>query len=67
MSSNNGGGGMNKVWVGSQGAPPTECTTGPGANVRINVPQTPIIAEKPYLALEGDKYFLMVPHVEANK
>lgn len=29
---------MNKVWVGSEGAPPTECSTGPGANVRINIP-----------------------------
>jgi hypothetical protein len=38
MNSNNGGGGMNKVWVGSEGAPPTQCSTGPGANVRINVP-----------------------------
>jgi len=26
-----------------------------------------MIAEKPYIALEDDKYFLMVPHVEANK
>jgi len=26
-----------------------------------------MIAEKPYIALEGDKYFLMIPHVEANK
>jgi len=26
-----------------------------------------MIAEKPYIAVEGDKYFLMVPHVEANK
>jgi len=30
----------------------------------VNVPSTPLIAEKPFISFENDKYYLEVPLVE---
>ena len=58
------GGVIGKVFVGCKGAPGLKCNTGSGAGNKIVVPSTPMIAEKPYIAIKNDKYFLVVPNVE---
>eukprot|EP01121_Diplochlamys_sp_Union-15-3_P016767 TRINITY_DN576_c0_g1_i1.p1 TRINITY_DN576_c0_g1~~TRINITY_DN576_c0_g1_i1.p1 ORF type:complete len:593 (-),score=124.86 TRINITY_DN576_c0_g1_i1:150-1724(-) len=58
----------NMVFVGNTGGiPSTHCgNTGGGAYTTI--PQTPVIAEKPYISIDsGGRYTLRVPRVEYNK
>jgi len=58
---------IGKVFVGCKGAPGLKCKTGSGAGNKIVVPSTPMIAEKPYIAIKNEKYILVVPNIEANK
>lgn len=57
----------NMVFVGSKGAPPTHCGNDQGSIPSSNIEATPVIAEKPYLVAENDKFLLMKPKVEFNK
>lgn len=61
---------MNGVWnivmVGSENTPKPHCGLEGGSPYTI-VDETPIIVEKPYIAIENGKYSLMVPKVEKNK
>ena len=60
------GGNWNVVFVGSPGAPRSHCGRS-GGHPYSTIDQAPIIAEKPYIIMEGDKYFLMKPKIETNK
>jgi hypothetical protein len=60
------GDGVNMVFVGCTNAPESHCGAD-GGLPRTTADATPLIAEKPYITLEGDKYKLNRPHVEANK
>jgi len=62
------GGVWNMVFVGNSGhATPDHCSNA-GGNPWTTVGQTPVIAEKPYIAINAQgKYTLRVPHVETNK
>lgn len=59
-----GGDGVNMVFVGSTNAPETHCGAD-GGLPRTTIAATPLIAEKPYITLEGEKFKLNVPKVEA--
>lgn len=58
------GGAWSFVHLGCKGAPGNSC--GHGA-AHSNVGQTPIIAEKPYIIEDNNKYTLVVPGYEKNK
>jgi hypothetical protein len=60
------GGVWNMVFVGSKNAPPSHCSNSGGIPT-TNIAATPIIAEKPYIVFENNKYLLMRPNVEHNK
>lgn len=57
------GGVWNMVFVGNNGnVPGSQCPP------TTTIQTTPVIAEKPYIVIDGDgKYYLMVPPVEYNK
>jgi len=56
-------GAWNINFLGSTGAPASNCGSGPF----VNVTATPIIAEKPYITYDSGKYYLQIPPVETNK
>ena len=54
------------VFSGCNNAPASHCGhegTGPFTNIKA----TPLIAEKPYITENSDKWTLNVPHYETNK
>lgn len=57
-------GGWNFVFVGCEGAPDSHCGT--DGIPATTIDQTPIIAEKPYIVLDQDKYFLKRPKYRTN-
>lgn len=54
------------VFSGCNNAPSSHCSNKDGLPY-TNIPSTPLIAEKPYISENGDKYFLNIPKVEHNK
>lgn len=54
------------VFSGCNNAPASHCSNKDGLPY-TNIPSTPLIAEKPYISENGDKYFLNIPKVEHNK
>lgn len=60
------GGNWNVVFVGSPGAPRSHCGRS-GGHPYSTIDSSPVIAEKPYIIMKGDKYYLMKPKVEFNK
>jgi len=56
------GGAWNFVWVGCEGAPGNKC----GRPMHTNVESTPVIAEKPFISVEGNDWYLNLPQVEHN-
>jgi len=62
-------GDFNFVFVGSPGAPDSHCGNSDGIKGKpySTIESTPVIAEKPYIVLKGDKYYLIKPSVEKNK
>jgi hypothetical protein len=56
----------NIVLVGNNGTPAAHCGSD-GGNPYTVVEETPLIVEKPYVVMDGDKFSLMVPRVETNK
>lgn len=63
------GGAWNMVFVGTEGAPPSTYPNGEDqAPAYTNEPQTPIIAEKPYITIgEDGRYSLQVPPVDRSR
>jgi len=61
-------GNWNMVFVGCTNAPASHCSNKGGAPF-TTIPQTPVIAEKPYLMYDqgSSRYYLMVPKLEKNK
>lgn len=59
-------GSWNMVYVGCKGAPGSQCTD-TGYKSVTTVEATPLIAEKPFISTDGNKYFLQVPKLESNK
>lgn len=60
-----GDGAWNMVFLGCNGAPNSHCGSG---NPYTTVPNTPIIAEKPYIVIDDDEKFnLVIPKLEQNK
>ena len=59
-------GSWNMMFVGCKGAPGSSCTDS-GYRAFTNVAQAPLIAEKPFVSFDVNKYFLNVPKLEANK
>lgn len=55
------------VYVGCTGAPAWNCGNTNGAIPVTTVSSTPVIAEKPYLVLDGTQYSIMRPRVEYYK
>jgi len=59
-------GAWNFVFVGCEGAPETNCGAN-GGTPSTNIPETPIIAEKPYITIEDDgTYTLHRPQYKSN-
>jgi hypothetical protein len=58
-------GAWNFVFTGCEGAPASHCGTSGGVPA-TTIDNTPIIAEKPYIVMEGDKYFLKRPKYRTN-
>ena len=55
------------VFAGSPGAPASNCGHGNGGVPITNEPTTPVIIEKPFIAMDGTSYKLMVPRPEFKK
>jgi hypothetical protein len=55
----------NYVNVGCKNAHENNCSNS-GAN-HLNISETPLIAEKPYIVESNGKFKLMKPHYETNK
>ena len=61
------GGNWNMVFVGSSGdLPPPHCGNAAAWPI-TSVPSTPVIAEKPFISVNGSRYFLNVPLLEFGK
>ena len=61
-------GAWNFVFVGCEGAVPgSHCGTYGGQVPATTIEQTPIIAEKPYITIDNDKYLLNIPKYKTNK
>lgn len=60
------GGVWNMVFAGSTNAPPSHCSLSGGVPI-TNEPTAPVIVEKPYIAMDGSSYKLMIPKPEFNK
>lgn len=60
-------GAWNFAFVGCKGAPASHCNGDGGAVPASTVDQTPLMAEKPYIVMDGSKFNLMIPHYETNK
>ena len=58
------GGNWNMVFVGCSNAPPSHCGH---PKPFTTIKETPVIAEKPFVMFENDRYYLMVPKLERNK
>jgi len=54
----------NMVFVGVKGAPASNC--GETGKSYTTVDKTPVIAEKPFISIEDDMYYLNVPTVQRN-
>ena len=54
------------VFAGSTGAPNSHCSN-QGATPITNVPKAPVVVEKPFIAMDGNNFKLMVPRPEVNK
>lgn len=60
------GGVWNVVVTGVTGAPPSHCSNTGGTPV-VNIPQTNVVAEKPYITIDGSgKFSLQVPPVKTK-
>jgi hypothetical protein len=59
-------GSWNYVFLGCEGAPASHCGR-EGLSPNSTVASTPLIAEKPYIVMEGNQWKLQVPNYEANK
>lgn len=66
-SASDNGGVWNMVYVGCTGAPSWNCGNSNGAIPVTTVSSTPVIAEKPYLVLDGTQYSIMKPKLEYYK
>jgi hypothetical protein len=55
------------VFVGTKGAPETQCGNDNGTIPATTIDAAPLISEKPYIVAEGDKFKLMSPILENNK
>ncbi len=55
----------NYVFVGTENSPSNSCQDS-GQAATVNIPSTPIIAEKPFIIFENGKYFLAVPNLKTN-
>lgn len=63
------GGVWNMVFVGTQGAPASHCGRGAEGhqNAYVTIPQTPVIAEKPFITIDANgKFYLQVPQPRTN-
>ena len=56
----------NMVFLGCKGAPNSHCSNH-GGSPYTTVGSTPLIAEKPYIIMDGSKFKLMIPNYETNK
>jgi len=58
----------NIVYVGCQGTPSDHCGAKAGTDLHpyLSKAQTPLVAEKPYIAFENGKFNLLVPKVKMN-
>jgi len=61
------GGVWNMVFVGVSGHQLPDHCSNAGGNPWTTIANTPVIAEKPYITISGNKYSLHVPRVEKNK
>jgi len=57
----------NMAFVGTEGGEPSHC--GPeGGPPSVNIPETPVIAEKPFVTIGQDgRYSLVIPRVQKNR
>ena len=54
------------VFLGCTGAPNSHCSNSGGASY-TTVGSTPIVAEKPYIIMDGSQFKLMIPNYETDK
>mmetsp|Transcript_52482 Transcript_52482/g.162546 ORF Transcript_52482/g.162546 Transcript_52482/m.162546 type:complete len:654 (-) Transcript_52482:171-2132(-) len=58
----------NMVFVGTQGAPASHCGKTHHGKAIVNVHSTPVIAEKPFISIDGSgKFQLNIPEVQRNR
>jgi len=61
------GGVWNLVFVGTLGAPASHCSRSSGMAGTVTVDATPVIAEKPFISVDGASYVLNVPGVQRGR
>ena len=57
----------NIVFLGCPNAPASHCSNENGDIPTTTIDKTPLIAEKPYIVMDGDSYKLMIPNYETGK
>lgn len=60
------GGVWNMVFAGCTGAPASHCSNQGGLPI-TNEPTAPVVVEKPFIAMDGSNFKLMIPKPEFNK